>query len=365
MDNVLRLNRAFASDKLDALSDDLFRSKQLPCDFVDIPTVRGYEIGGGTYSDKNGFADSIEINTYHINHARKSFGHFINPLVSDTDFAKVVLNMYHEQCHCIQKNYLFRLDDMDESSRMQLVQEIACRENPDYYKNDGNYSINASEIQAEQYGILHAYEYLCDEFPDVDAKQHEKILVDIVNEKMRNFTYFVCSDKPFTSLQEVEDAFDAAYDESFMKNRTYFVQNTRTKDVVKTYMQTHSDAKEVYLNAKDALEKDKCIAAINLKLHPEWLQAYSVLQDMDLSYETIIEKPYQAMINKKTPEQIREEQINQMLHQPVVQSRVQGWSNSFVKKSLSREDALNRLSRKLESSDNMQQSDDYKHDGFV
>lgn len=27
-------------------------------------------------------------------------------------------------------------------------------------------------------------------------------------------------------------------------------------------------------------------------------------------------------------------------------------------------DALNRLSRKLESSENMQQSDDYKHDGF-
>ena len=210
----------------------------------------------------------------------------------------------------------------------------------------------------------HAYDYLCKEFPDVDVKQHEKILVDIVNEKMQKSTYFVCSDKPFTSLREVEDAFDKAYDESFTKNRIYFVQNTRTKDAVKTYMKTHPDAKEVYLNAKDALEKDKCIAAVNLKLHPEWLQVYPVLQEMDLSYEKIIEKPYQAMINKKTPEQIREEQINQMLHQPVVQSRMQVFSNSSVKKSLSREDALNRLSRKFESSENMQQSDDYKHDGF-
>lgn len=85
---------------------------------------------------------------------------------------------------------------------------------------------------------------------------------------------------------------------------------------------------------------------------------------MDLSYETIIEKPYQVMINKKTPEQIREEQINQMLHQPVVQSRMQVSSTPSVKKSLSREDALNRLSRKFESSENMQQLDDYKHDGF-
>lgn len=364
MDNVLRLNKTFASDKLDALSNDLFRSKQLPCKFVDIPTIRGYEIGGETCSDKNGFANLIKINAYHINHAKVSFGHFMNPLVSDTDFAKVVLNMYHEQCHCIQKNYLFRLDDMDESSKKQLIQEIACRKNPDYYKKNGNYSINASEIQAEQYGILHAYDYLCKEFPDVNVKQHERILVDIVNEKMQNFTYFVCSDKPFTSLQEVEDAFDKAYDKSFIENRTYFVENMKTEDAVKTYMQTHRDAKKVYLKAKDALEQDKCIAAINLKLHPEWLQAYPVLQDMDLSYETIIEKPYQVMMNKKTPEQIREEQINQMLHQPVVQSRMQVSSNSSVKKSLSREDALNRLSRKFESSENMQQSDDYKHDGF-
>lgn len=361
---TLGLNKKIAMKSLKLLSDDLFQSKQLPCDFVDIPTMCGYEVGGGTYNDKNGFADSVEINMYNINHAKKSFEHFMNPLVSDTDFAKVVLNMYHEQCHCIQKNYLFRLDEIDESSKKQLIQEIACRENPDYYENDGNYSINASEIQAEQYGILHAYDYLCKEFPDVDVKQHEKILVDIVNEKMQKSTYFVCSDKPFTSLREVEDAFDKAYDESFTKNRIYFVQNTRTKDAVKTYMKTHPDAKEVYLNAKDALEKDKCIAAVNLKLHPEWLQAYSVLQAMDLSYETIIEKPYQIMINKKTPEQIREEQINQMLHQPVVQSRMQVSSNSSVKKSLSREDALNRLSRKFESSENMQQSDDYKHDGF-
>lgn len=265
MDNILKLKRTTSLHRLNKLSNDLFRSKQLPCKFVDIPTTRGYEIGGGTYSDENGFADSIEINTYHINHAKASFGHFMNPLVSDTDFAKVVLNMYHEQCHCIQKNYLFRLDNMDESSKKQLIQEIACRENLDYYKNDGNYSINVSEIQAEQYGILHAYDYLCKEFPDVDAKQHERILVDIVNEKMQKSTYFVCSDKTFTSLREVEDAFDKAYDESFTKNRTYFVQNTKTKDAVKTYMQTHSDAKEVYLNAKDALEKDTCIAAINLR----------------------------------------------------------------------------------------------------
>lgn len=53
-----------------------------------------------------------------------------------------------------------------------------------------------------------------------------------------------------------------------------------------------------------------------------------------------------------------------LLSDDLFQSRMQVSSNSSVKKSLSREDALNRLSRKFENSENMQQSDDYKHDGF-
>ena len=72
---------------------------------------------------------------------------------------------------------------------------------------------------------------------------------------MQKSTYFVCSDKPFTSLREVEYAFDKAYDESFTKNRIYFVQNTRTKDAVKTYMKTHPDAKDN--NRKALSDNDK------------------------------------------------------------------------------------------------------------
>ena len=74
---TLGLNKKIAMKSLKLLSNDLFQSKQLPCDFVDIPTMRGYEVGGGTYNDKNGFADSVEINMYNINHAKKSFEHFI------------------------------------------------------------------------------------------------------------------------------------------------------------------------------------------------------------------------------------------------------------------------------------------------
>mgnify|MGYP004460289113 CR=1 FL=1 len=39
-----------------------------------------------------------------------------------------------------------------------------------------------------------------------------------------------------------------------------------------------------------------------------------MLQKMDLSYENVILKPYQAIINRKTPEQIREEEIQKILY---------------------------------------------------
>ena len=81
-------------------------------------------------------------------------------------------------------------------------------------------------------------------------------------------SYFVEQSTPFTSLQEVEDAFDDAYDTSFTKDREYYVGSEHTQDAVKQYMQTHKDARKVYLSLHDSLEKDKCIAL----QHPVCLQ---------------------------------------------------------------------------------------------
>lgn len=328
MDNSLRLNKRIALKKLTILSDILFANRQIDCELNESISITS----ACTYNDDKGCAKAVEIGVYEIEHAKKSFMHMMNPLVSDTDFARVVLNMYHEQSHCIQKNYLFRLNHLDESSEKQLVQEIACRENYDYYKKDGNYSFNANEIQAEQYGILQAYGYLCEEFPEVDAKQHEAILLEIVNDKMQNSTYFVRRSKPFTSLQEVESAFDKAYDDSFERYRMYYVENKKTCDIVKQYMQTHSEAKAVYLSLDDQSAKDKCVATINLKLHPEWMREYPVLQKMDLSYETLIEKPYRTMMRKKSSEQIREEQLCEILsvNKSIVLNQVQSVKSSEI-----------------------------------
>ena len=291
MDNLLDLNKGTATQRINTLGHQLFESSGL--EFTKntnlLITI------AGTYGNDNGYTTGVEIGTYELEHAKDGRFHLSknNIKISDKVFTTIVLNMYHEKAHCIQKNDLFRQTHLDADAANQLTQEIACMDNHDYYFDNGNYKINANEIQAEHYGIMNVYKYLCNEFTKINPADHEHIILDIVNDKMMNSTYFVSSEKPFRSLSEVEKAFDDAYDISFVKKRTYMVNSSNTHDVVKLFMREHPEAKEAYLNADSPLEQDRCIASINLKLHPKWIEAYSALSDMDLSYENIIEKPYQ------------------------------------------------------------------------
>lgn len=292
MDKILNLNRGIAVQKIDALAKELFLSEGLSCEKNTNLSITK----AGTYGDKNGYATGVEIGIEELEHAKDEKIHLSkdNIKISDDIFARIVLNTFHEKAHCVQKNVLFRQEYPDSDTARQLLQEIACNASDAYYDGEINYRLNASEIQAEKEGILGAHEYLCAEFPNIDAKEHERIILDIVNDKMMKSSYFVKQSTPFTSLQEVEAAFDDAYDESFIMNRRFMMEK-KPKDPVKVFMNDHEDAMEMYCNASTAVEQDRCIAAIALKLHPEWLEQYPALQHMDLSYENVIAKPYREI----------------------------------------------------------------------
>ena len=271
MGEILSLSRNDAFIMLGLLCDELFTSS-------DLRVINNPDLSislAGVFG--NDHATIVEIGVRELASVKdKRHVH-----VSDEVFATIVLNMYHEKAYCIQKNELFRQIHLDPYTANQLIQEIACMNNPDYYF-DHNHAINASEIQAEQYGVMSTYQYLCSRFPEVDVKDHERIVLNIVNYKMFNSTYFISSSEPFTSLSEVEKAFDDAYNSFFTKKRTYMVNSSSTIDDAKLFMRKHPESKEAYLNADSPLEQDRCIAAINLKLHPEWIEAYPVLSDMNL-----------------------------------------------------------------------------------
>lgn len=347
MGNILDLKRGNAIRNINDLGYQLFKTSGLKF----IKNKRMSILSAGTYRNDNGYATKVEIGTSELKNAKDDNFHFIrgNIKVSDEMFVWVILNMYHEKAHCIQKNELFRQSNLDGHTRNQLIQEIACNASHKYYHGEGNYRLNASEIQAEKEGILGAYEYLCDKFPNVDEKEHEHIVLSIVNDKMMNSSYFVKQSKPFTSLREVEDAFDDAYDESFTKKRTFLMER-EPKDPVKIFMNDHEDAKDMYCTESIAVKQDKYIATIALKLHPEWLDAYPALQDMDLSYENVIAKPYREREERKNHAlNARKEKINEILDFKVkpVKVPVQKRCDETKLSNLSRSERLERLERKV------------------
>lgn len=285
MGNILKLNRKLALDKLSKICKSLFGEN---C--IDYKFNSNFDVSyANTYTDDNGFAILVNVGIREIYSAKGSPLHFIDPVIPDVDFVRTVLNIHHEYAHCLQKNQTFRQDVLEECERQQLIQEIACRDNPDYYIHDGNYTVNANEIQAEQFGVENTYDYLCKEFPNISVHDIETVLVNIVNDKVQNSTYFLKTKEPFKSLQEINDAFEKAYDESFDKNRFYYVNTKDTKDVVKLYMQKHSDIKEIYLSLSNPRLKDKYIAAVNLQLHPGLESSYPNLNNTDLFHEVLVD----------------------------------------------------------------------------
>ena len=57
-----------------------------------------------TRSNEDGYIVNARIGISDIEHSSgRTLRHFFNPMISDHDFVHVVLNMYHEQFHCIQK----------------------------------------------------------------------------------------------------------------------------------------------------------------------------------------------------------------------------------------------------------------------
>ena len=305
MGNVLNIHKIDALDRLNKLANDLFQPNNASCDINPNMNISM----GLTYCNNNGYAIKTEIGIQEIEHPKQSFIKRRNPIVSDKYFIQVILNMHHEYTHCIQKNQTFRQENLNEYERQQMTHELACIDNPEYYKDNGNYSKDVNEIQAEYYGVQSAYEYMHKSFPDIPSEYIESIILKIVNEKIIYSTYFLKQTKPFTSLDDVYAAFEGAYEKSFTAEQLYFVNRTPTKDSVKLYMQDHDDAKEAYLSFSDKKDKDSCIAAVNIFLHPNWQEHYPELKNMDLSYETWVTKPYQVIRNKKDPAQLRQEQL--------------------------------------------------------
>ena len=262
MGSLLKMRAKKALKFLSRLTNSQFISN----DIQFIPNY-GMSISDGAtyYNDDTGFAESVELGLQEIVTYDSDRLYFLQSCVPDNYIVRSTINVFHEYMHCLQNSEMFRKNNLSNDEQCQFIQDIACDRNPDFYENNGNYLITASEIQAEQYGILQTYEYLQEQFPNLSKKQCENVVLDVVNEKMLTpgIGYFVKQNHPFTSLADVNGTFDDAYQYALHTKRYYDIRDLEAGDYAKEYLRDHPDVEYNY--DFDALEQSKFIAAINIQ----------------------------------------------------------------------------------------------------
>ena len=241
---------------------------------------------------------------------------FFKNVVDDTDYARMILNIYHEGQHAIQFNQFFQSDDV--LAKNQAIEEIAKYDNPEYYLCGENYKINLNEIQAEHSAFKRLNSHLSSA---VSNEERNEILLNLVNQKIveSNDGYFI-GDKGGTFvmderdvIEQIDDAFADAYAASFDAWKRYDLDGPipdmllemgiDKPDEFKEYVKTDKKARSVYEHARTREEQDLVVAAINCKLHPEYKYYFKCLENVDLSYEHVIEERYIELVNEGKVEQ--------------------------------------------------------------
>lgn len=236
---------------------------------------------------------------------------FFKNVVDDTDYARMILNIYHEGQHAIQFNQLFQSDDV--LAKNQAIEEIAKYDNPEYYLCGENYKINLNEIQAEHSAFKRLNSYLS---MVVSNEERNEILLNLVNQKIveSDGCYFI-EDKGGTFIRDeidviekIDDAFADAYAKSFGAWKRYDLDGPvpdmvlemgiNKPDEFKEYVKTDKKARSVYEHARTREEQDLVVAAVNCKLHPEYKHYFKCLENVDLSYEHVIEERYAELVEE-------------------------------------------------------------------
>ena len=286
---------------------------------------------------------------------------FFKNVVDDTDYARMILNIYHEGQHATQFNQFFQSDD--EFAKNQALEEIAKYNNPEYYLCGENYKINSNEIQAEYVAFKRLNGYLSS---IVSNKEKKEILLNLVNQKIveSNGNYFI-ADKGgvFTKdekdtignniIEKIDDAFADAYAASFDTWKRYDLDGPVPEiltemgidksDEFKEYVNTDSKARSVYEHARTREEQDLVVAAINCELHPEYKHYFKCLENVDLSYEHVIEERYTELVNEGKVEQ------DKIYDRKYEEAHERLFGDNSTKDSAKQRDSQDRVKPKLDN----------------
>ena len=232
--------------------------------------------------------------------------------ISDKTFVATVVTMFHEARHMENhlKQYTFTRDDPEECRQMALSYLVHQESDIYYYSN---YYNDPMEIDAEEYGVLMAYNYLKKNFPNADC---DKLILDYVNDKSNEteiyfFTLF--ENERLTNIEDIQKMYDTAFSESKNKAKAYIISDDENSHSLRCSLDKKLIKDECWL-VREQIEgtknndANKMIASLIIYHHPEYLEKLPTLKCIDFEPTHYFDKETlpESLMRKNTITKIKE-----------------------------------------------------------
>lgn len=231
---------------------------------------------GGGYDDRGNIKDGRKhVIDIHIGDEDE----FIqNGQVSDEKVMGLISTIFHEYKHLEQtEKYKYNPDFSKESKNIARMNAIQQNGLSNYYFE--NYRNDPKEVDATKYGIEEAVKYVKEQFPGIDADNGIVDYIQTYIQKDKDDEYglhMFDEDKSATVediLNQLQERMKNPTRVDFEQVRNGFIDDKDLKELLT------DEFIEKYDKCNSVEEKDSMVLAEIIKLHPEILQEYPVLQN--------------------------------------------------------------------------------------
>lgn len=182
---------------------------------------------------------------------------------SDYEAMIPIVGIFHEIAHASQIHDRFKKSD--KLSKVLAVNYLAGQCSREYYygPNLQNYYKQSYEIAAQFVGLHMAQSFCSYRFGNETA---EKLIINYVNNRIEADSGYIKfkHNKPYTSLEDIYDAFDEAFVKSTTQHRKFDAKRANNGfDTYSDYIRSHDISNMFYLsNFASGLRQDVILSAI-------------------------------------------------------------------------------------------------------
>lgn len=205
-----------------------------------------------------------------------------------SDLVGVIVTGFHECRHVEMHDKIFNDDSLE--MRYFAMAHLSQRHNVNHMLH--NWSKFVTEVDAERFGVHNAAAFLS---AAVGENRAEELLLSYINKRVQYSDYVLPipdTGRLYTSMDDVFDAFDKAYEESKHSYRDCRMFRNREFPYQYLYGNLSDTYQNRLLSERDGYKQDAMFASIVLTRYPSYQYQYASLRDMNLSIDATFSREW-------------------------------------------------------------------------